>query len=381
VIAELALGMVLGAGAGLMVRSLARVSEVPLGFDPDRMLTVELSVPENEYPDAASYGAYFDRVVESVRTLPGSTVAATAAYLPLNHENPSTSVRLPGQPIADVAPSAERFAVSAGYFETMRIDIVAGRVFGVEDRSGAAPVAVINREFALRHFANRDALGATVLVGDAGREMRIIGVVEDVQHSSIMSPPPPQIYVSIAQFPARRRFLVTRASGDVAAFAASVRAAITDVDPDVPANRLRPMSAIMDESVGPFAAMSIVLGGFSVFALLLAAIGLYGLIAYSVAQRKAEFGVRMALGAGPRELMRVVLRDGARLALVGIALGLVGALATGQVLASLLYGVRPRDPTTLLSAALLFLFTALLATAIPALRASRSDPLVALRAD
>jgi predicted lysophospholipase L1 biosynthesis ABC-type transport system permease subunit len=211
--------------------------------------------------------------------------------------------------------------------------------------------------------------------------MRIIGVVEDVQHSSIMSPPPPQIYVSIAQFPARRRFLVTRASGDVAAFAASVRAAITDVDPDVPANRLRPMSAIMDESVGPFAAMSIVLGGFSVFALLLAAIGLYGLIAYSVAQRKAEFGVRMALGAGPRELMRVVLRDGARLALVGIALGLVGALATGQVLASLLYGVRPRDPTTLLSAALLFLFTALLATAIPALRASRSDPLVALRAD
>ena len=381
VIAELALGMVLGAGAGLMVRSLARVSEVPLGFDPDRLLGVELSVPENEYPDAASYEAYFQRVVEAVETLPGSTIAATAAYLPLNHENPSTSVRIPGQPIADETPSAERFAVSAGYFETMRIGVVAGRVFESQDDSDAATVAVINREFVHRHFGGSDPLGATALVGDARRALRIIGVVDDVQHSSIMSPPPPQIYVAISQFPVRRRFLVTRTSADVPTFAASLRAAITAVDPDVPANRLRPMSAILDESVGPFAVMSIVLGAFSAFALLLAAIGLYGLIAYSVAQRKTEFGVRMALGAGPRELLRVVLGEGARLALVGIVLGLVAALASGQLLASLLYGVRPTDPVTQLSAALVFLFTAVVATFIPAVRATRLNPLVALRAE
>jgi len=174
---------------------------------------------------------------------------------------------------------------------------------------------------------------------------------------------------------------VRSAGGDPAPLAGLVRSAIVAQDPDVPANLLRPMSAILTESVGPFAAMSMVLGVFGAFALLLAAIGLYGLIAYSVSQRQAEFGVRMALGAGPREVVRNVLGDGLRLAAIGIAIGLAAALAAGRILASLLFGTRAADPFTLGAAALIFLTTALLAALVPAARASRTDPLRALRAE
>lgn len=383
VVAELALGLVLVVGAGLMVRSLSRVNAVPLGFDAAGVLTVELTVPANQYPDASSYGAFYDRIVDRVRALPGVSDAATAAQLPLNHETYGVAFNVPGRPLTgDRPPSGEWFRVAPGYFRAMRVRLVEGRGFAGGDVAGSEPVAVINRALEARYFEGRPALGQTLLVGDSMRPVRIVGVVEDVRHSSITKAPPSQLYQPLAQTLGRRRFLVVRAAGgDAAALAGPVRSAITSLDADVPATRQRPMTAILQESVGPFAAMSIVLGVFGAFALLLAAIGLYGLIAYSVSQRQAEFGIRMALGAGPGEVVRSVVRGGIRIAAVGIGSGIVAALAAGRVLASLLFGTGAADPLTMTVAALLFLLTAVLAAVVPAVRAGRSDPLRALRAE
>jgi len=383
VVAELALGLVLVVGAGLMARSLSRVSAVPLGFEPEGVLTVELTVPENRYPDVASYGAFYDRIVERVRALPGVAGAGMAAHLPLNHETWGVSFNVPGRPVAgDRPPSGELFHVSPGYFETMEVRLVEGRGFVDGDVAGAEPVVVINRALEARYFEGEPALGRTLLVDDSMEPMRVVGVVGDVRHTSITDAPPAQVYRPLAQTSGRRRFLVLRAAGgDVPALAGPVRSAITALDADVPATKQRPMTAILQESVGPFAAMSIVLGVFGAFALLLAAIGLYGLIAYSVSQRQAEFGVRMALGAGPGEVVRTVVGGGLRLAGAGILIGVAGSLAAGRVLASLLFGTRSADPLTLGVAALLFLATAVLAALVPAARAGRSDPLRALRAE
>jgi hypothetical protein len=264
----------------------------------------------------------------------------------------------------------------------MRVRLVEGRGFTEGDVAGTEPVVVINRALEARHFGGEPALGRTLLVDASLRPMRVVGVVEDVRHSSITRAPPSQLYQPLAQSFGRRRFLVARAAGgDAAALAGGVRSAITALDADVPATMQRPLTAILRESVGPFAAMSIVLGVFGAFALLLAAIGLYGLIAYSVSQRQAEFGVRMALGAGPGTVVRNVVGGGLRLAGAGIAIGIVGALAAGQLLVSLLFGTRATDALTLGAAALLFVATAVLAALGPAVRAGRSDPLRALRAE
>jgi putative ABC transport system permease protein len=382
VVGELALGLVLAAGAGLMVRSLRHVSEVPLGFEPDGLLTVELLAPAAGYPTAEAVHAYYDRVVESVAALPGSAGAATTAWLPLNHETETTRYRVQGSGLAtDRLPSAEQFRVTPGYLEAMRVALLSGRDFSTGDIEAGDRVALVNRTLAERDLGDAP-IGAVLLLGDDEPvAWRVIGVVDDVHHSSVVSPPPPQVYVPLGQSTARRRFLVARAAGDPGPFAESVRRSLTAIDADVPANRLRPMPDIVNESVGPFAAMSIVLGVFGGFALLLAAVGLYGLVSYAVAQRKSEFGVRMALGAAPRDLLRSVLGEGIRLAAIGIALGLAGAIAAGRIMTSLVFGIRTADPVALGTASVVFLATALIATAVPARRASRADPLSALRAE
>ena len=382
VIGELALGLVLAAGAGLMVRSLRHVSEVPLGFEPEGLLTVELLAPAIGYPDADAVRAYYDRVVESVAALPGSAGVATTAWLPLNHETMTSRYRVQGSTAAvDRLPSAEQFVISPGYLDAMRVKLSSGRDFLSGDIESGEKVALVNRTLAERELG-QGAIGSVLLLGDKEPvAWRVVGVVDDVHHSSVVSPAPPQVYLPIGQSASRRRFLVARAVGDAGVLADAIRRAVTAIDADVPANRLRPMADIVNESIGPFAAMSIVLGVFGGFALLLAAVGLYGLVAYAVAQRQSEFGVRMALGAGPRDLLRTVLGEGVRLAGIGIVLGLAGAIAAGRIMTSLLFGIRTADPIALGLAAFVFLATSLLATAVPARRASRADPLAALRAE
>jgi predicted permease len=384
IVGELALALVLVVGAGLMARSLEGVSRIPLGFQPSPVLAVELTVPATTYPDAAAYNAFYRRLADAVRALPGIADAGTTAHLPLNHETESVSFGIPGQSLApENLTTTELFRVSENYFGTMDIAVLTGRPIDGTDDAGSEAVALVNRSLAEKHYGG-DATGRTLLIGDLDtlRAVRIIGVVEDVRHSSVTAPPPPQVYLSLAQQAVRRRFLVARAAnGDASAIAAAVRTAVTNLDPDVPANLMRPMNAVLNESVGPFAAMSVVLGVFGGFALMLAAIGLYGLIAYSVSQRKAEFGVRLALGAAPVTIVRSVLANGLRLAVLGMAIGLAGAIAAGRVIGSLLFGIDPSDPVTLAIATLVLLITTGLAAIIPATRASRSDPLLALRSD
>ncbi|MCI0436188.1 MAG: ADOP family duplicated permease, partial [Gemmatimonadetes bacterium] len=247
VMGEMALGLVLVVGAGLLARSLGRISDVPLGFEPDGVLSIELTAPSTVYPDAADYGAFYDRVIEVARTVPGAAAAAAVAHLPLNHETSGVGFAAPGQPTEpDRLASAELFRVSPGYFETMRIRAAAGRGIEAQDRDGAEAVAVVGRTLADRHL-DGDAVGTMLLIGDrdALRPVRVVGVVDDVRHSSITESPAPQIYLSLAQSPARRRFLVVRADGDAPALAAALRTAVGGVDPDVPANRLRPMTDLV----------------------------------------------------------------------------------------------------------------------------------------
>ncbi len=382
VMAEMALGLVLVVAAGLLARSLGELTDVPLGFEPDGILTIELTAPSGAYPDPAAYAAYYERVVTAARALPGVTGAGMVAHLPLNHETHGIGFLLPGQTTEpDRAPGAQLFRVSPGYFDAMRIRVAAGRGIEAIDVDGAEDVVVVNRALADRHLGG-DAVGRTLLLtdGEPTRSARVVGVVDDVQHSSITEPPGPQIYLALGQSPARRRFLVVRTDASGGA-AGALRTAVGGIDPDVPANRLRPMTDLVTEHVGPFAAMSMVLAVFGGFALLLASIGLYGLIAYSVSQRRAEFGVRLALGAEPRDLLRGVVRDGVRLAGFGIGAGLLLALLAGNVFAALLFGVPARDPVTLGVAVLVFLLAALAATVVPATRISRADPVRALRAE
>jgi predicted permease len=382
VVSEFAVALVLVAGAGLMTRSLERVTNVPLGFEPDGLVTAELTVPAAVYADAAAYGAFYERLVDGVRSAPGVAGAGMAAFLPLNHETASVSFGVPGQSLdPERLTTTELFQVSGGYFETMQIAVLSGRSFDGRDVADGEAVAVVNRALAERHYGG-DATGRTVLIGDRDtlRAVRIVGVVDDVRHSSVTAAPPPQVYLALSQQPARRRFIVARAAdGDPATVSAVVRNVLAQIDADVPANRMRPMNAIVDENIGAFAAMSVVLGVFGAFALLLAAIGLYGLIAYAVSQRQAEFGVRLALGAAPASIMRSILGSGLRLCVFGTVMGLAGAALAGRLMASLLYGVAPADPLTLGVAAAVLLITALIAAVVPAARAGRADPLAALR--
>ena len=383
VVSEMALGLVLVVAAGLLARSLGRLADVPLGFEPEGVLTIELTAPASAYPDTAAYGAFYDRVVEAARVVPGITHAGLVAHLPLNHETWGVGFAAPGQSTeVDQLPGAELFRVSPGYFDAMRIRVTSGRGIEAGDLWGAADVAVVNRTLADRHLGGA-APGGVLLLADRDplRPVRVVGVVDDVRHSSITETPGPQIYLALAQSPSRRQFLLARTPGNASTLSPALRAAVGGIDPDVPANRLRPMTDFVTESVGPFAAMSIVLAVFGGFALLLATIGLYGLIAYSISQRQAEFGVRMALGAQPRDLLRSVVRDGIRLAGAGIAIGLLLSLLGGRALAALLFGVPARDPLTLGASALVFLVAALAASVIPAARVSRANPLRALRAN
>jgi putative ABC transport system permease protein len=264
----------------------------------------------------------------------------------------------------------------------MRIPVLDGRVFDASDRPDSDPVAIVGRGFVERFFPDGDALGRTFRLGegDAVSTLRIVGVAGDVRHDGVTEPPGLQVYIPQAQTPFRRRFVVARATGDAAAVAPALRGAVAELDPHLPA-AIRPMTALVDESLVALTLMGTMLGGFGVFALVLAAIGIYGLIAYSVAQRGPEIGVRMALGADTRQIGRLVAGEGLRLTLIGIAIGMLGALAAGRLLASLLFGVAPADPVTLVVAAAAFLGTAFLASAVPARRATRTDPMRALRAD
>ena len=374
VVAEFALAVVLVVGAGILVKSFARLMGVHTGFDPHGVLTMRISIPPSRKPDVL-----FHRIEERLRPLAGVESVAAANALPLiaSRAN-STRFDVPGSPLINhnALPGAQIRAVSPEYFRALRIPLLAGRGFTERDLNES--VVIINETFARRFWPGRDAVGMKFVTGPWGPKptwSTIVGVVGDVKQFGLDSEPSLDLY-----FPSLApRYLVVRAGGDAARLADAVRREIRGIDPGVPLSDVRTMDQVAAESARSRRWTMGLLAGFAALALLLALVGIYGVMSWAVAQRTREIGIRMALGAQTGQVMRMVLRDAVWLACLGLGIGAAAAMALRQVLAGLVFEVSTADPVTYAGAAVLMLAVALLAGYLPARRAGRVEPLTALR--
>lgn len=384
VVAQVSLAVVLVAGAGLAVRAFLGVRALDLGFAPEGVLVVEVTPPPAEYPGASELETYYRSASDAARALPGARSVGTAAWLPMNHETPTLDYQPPdgvGAPV-DSWPFAHRNQVGPGFFEAMGVRVLAGRTFDGSEEPGGPWVAVVSRQMAARIRPDGDVVGTTLHLGLRDGDpvaATVIGVVADVQHSDQLGDRHPMVYLSLAQAPVRRRFLVVRSDGDGVTLVAPVREALGRLDPDLPLT-LRTMSEVVRETTIAFSLAAALLSLFGIVALLLAALGLAGLVAYTVARRRRELGVRLALGASPSSVRRMVVGDGVRLAAAGAALGVAVALALGWLAGRMVPGAPAPDGATLAGAALLLVASAAAAALVPVARA-RLDPAEALRSE
>lgn len=382
VVAQVALTLTMLVGSGLMLRSFQKVSNVRIGFNPDHLLTLEYRLPANKYPDGATQWETHRRIAERVRALPGVVAASVVRAVPFGGNGSTIPFEVPGAP--PVSPEDRpRVLINfpdAHYFETMQIPLIRGRGFTEADGPNAPPVIVINQLFAERYWPNQDPIGRTVLFPDPSRPITatIVGVVGDVKHYGLADTERMQAYAMQAQQPYIFNSLVVRTSGDPAAMAEAVRKAVWSVDPEQPMWKIFTMDFMVDRSVGPRRFLMWIMTVYSGLALLLASVGLYGVMAYQVAQRRREIGVRMALGAQRGDVLRLILRRGVRLTSIGLVLGVGAAIGLGQSIRSMLYGVDATDPQAFVGAAVVLSAVALLASYLPARRATRANPVTVL---
>ncbi len=381
VVFEISMAVVLVAGTGLMIRSFRAAQNMNLGFDVDRALTVVVTPPASEY-SIERLEDYYRRSEEALANLPGVRAAGTVMWLPLNHETSMLQFALPGQEPATPGewPVAIQNLASGDYFATIGIPLVAGRTFDATDTRDAPPAVMVSRALAERYWSGHSPVGRSLLIGDpeSPTSATVVGVVGDARHEGLVDEVRPQIYRPLTQRPSRRRFFVLATDGPPASLTASARQALHGVDPNLPAS-VRPLRDIVNENMLLWSIPSVLLGVLGVGALLLAAVGIYGVIGYSVAQRRQEIGIRMALGASREQIRHVFVQDGLRLTLVGLGAGLVLAVGAGQLIRGVLLGVSPFDPVTLTAVLVVFAVVAILASFLPAERASRVDPQRVLR--
>jgi putative ABC transport system permease protein len=387
VAAEVALALVLLAGAGLLARSLSRLMARDPGFNPRGVLALDVQATGSAYETADDVYANHDRLIASVATLPGVRAVGITSQLPLGGNLDMYGIQAEDRPLANpaLAPSADRYVVSQEFMNAMRIPLIRGRPFTRADHDSASkPVVIVSAALAERIWGTQDAIGKRIRMGGPTRPWReIVGIAGNVRHSSLDTDLTQQVYVPERQWigPDNQVTLVVRTDGDAAALTASVRRAVRDVDPAQPITRVATMEQILATSTANRRLALVLFGAFSFTALVMAAAGIYGVLAGSVIERTREIGVRTALGATPGRILALVLSQGARLIIVGLGAGLVGALALGQVLRSLLFGVAPNDPPTLAAVTGALAVVALLACLVPVLRALRVDPVTALRAE
>jgi putative ABC transport system permease protein len=381
VVAELALCMVLMASAGVLARSVGRMRQVDPGFDPDRLLTVQVSLSRPKYPDAASQAQFFARAVQEVRGVPGVRAAALVSATPFSGNWEWENYLVEGQPApqAGRAPEAGWGVVSDGYFATMRIPVAAGRDFDAHDRLGTLPVAIVSRELAGRSWPGASPLGRRIRQEGDSVWRTVVGVVGDTKQRTLGEDLLPRVYLPVLQSPYESSNVVARTVGDPLAAASAVRAAIWRVDPDQPVWSVTSIEQLLSRSMGRVRFTTLLTLGFAALALLLAAIGVYGVMAYAVAQRTREVGIRLAIGAAPSQVVALVLGRGVKVTAVATVLGLAGALVATRLLRSQLFGVGPGDPLTFVAVPLVLVGVALVACYLPARRAARVDPVVALR--
>jgi predicted permease len=393
VVAEMALAVVLLVGAGLLIRSFANLLAVDPGFKAERVITFNVSAPDTKYENYAKRRALVADLVERMKSVPGARGAAVATTLPLSNRMFRTFAHIVGTPQETPAERkvTELAMVTPGYFATMGIPMLAGRDFSAQDRSGAPLVAIVNQEFARRYFPNENPLGKHIELGwsqdtaATGGEVtlggEIVGVIGNVKRTGLADEVTPETYVAYMQPTFGEFAVVVRSTADPSTVMSSVRTQMRALDADLPVNGLRQLSELISESVARPRFYTLLLGAFAAIALILASVGIFGVISYAVSLRTRELGIRIALGASARHVSRLVLRQGVALALAGVVIGAAGAFWLTRLLSSLLFGVKASDPLTFAVVAAALTAVAALASYVPARRAARVDPLLAMRSE
>jgi putative ABC transport system permease protein len=384
-VSQVALALVLVITAGLLTRTFFRMLGANGGFDAERVLTFQLALPATSYSDQNRIVTLYRNALERLRAIPGVEAAGIGETVPMGGEGESTVIRMPDYPPASQkeTPFANYTMISPGYFRSIGTPLLRGRDFQETDAADSMPVAIVNVAMEKKFWPNQGALGKQV--GPQSTRfplLTIVGIVPDVKHTSIREVTTPEMYVLYTQkpWPSMLNMRVAlRTKSDPASMTESAREVIRSLDPDLPLAKVATLTALVDDSLSQPRFSMLLLASFGVLALLLASIGMFGVISYSVMQRTQEIGIRMALGAERHRVFGMVLGQGARLAGLGIAIGLLVSLGTTRMLAGFLYGVRPADPLTFAGVSLLLVVIALLACYLPARRAMRVDPLVALR--
>ena len=383
VIAEVALSLVLLAGAGLLSATLLRLQRVDPGFDSHNVLTAETSLPEVKYKTDGQQAAFYDLVLDKVRTIPGVERAAGVSILPLDGNNMVIGFSLEGEPRGEEVPPQHGEMldiVTTDFFSVMKVPLKAGRLFTAQDDSTTQPVIIVNEAFAKKYWPGQNPLGKRVSAGYNSDTLRsVIGVVGDVHRYALDKEAAPAMYLSYHQASYSSLTLLLRTRDNATNVPAALNRDLTSLDPDQTFGRIRPMETVIAGSLARQRFSASLLGIFAMIALALSAVGIFGVMTAMVTQRTRELAVRLALGAHPRKVLQLVMSHGATLAGIGIVIGLFGAFALSRVVAGLLYNVGASDPVTLLGVSLLLAAVALLACYIPARRATRLDPIITLR--
>ena len=368
-------------GAGLLLRNFVQLRAVA-GFEPQNLLTMSVGLPPARYPQGTQMIAFYRDVVERVRVVPGVRSAVAASALPANPTrfSPALPEGQPAVPLAE-RPLFNIQTFTPGYVQTLRVPLIRGREFTEHDGEHDPSVAMVNEATARRYWPNEDPIGKRIRVGRVTEPMRVVGVIGDVRNLNLAADTQPEIYMPFAQRPWAAMNLIVRTQRNPRSLAESVRACVLAVDKDQPVTAVKTMDEVLDAASAKPRFTTSLLGALSGTALLLALVGIYGVIAFSVTERTREMGIRMALGAERADIFRLVLRQGMTLAGAGIVAGLAASLALTRLLASLLYHVRVTDPLTFGVSAALFLAVAVMASYFPARRATRVDPATALRYD
>src|SRR5438046_1431400 len=386
VIAEVALALVLLSGAGLLMKSFVRLQSVDPGFNPRNALTFEISLPKMPYPDDPLIVRFNREAQRRIAAVPGVQAAGFSTILPLAGTNADSSFAIEGQPANDRKPSPdeEKRQVSPDYFRALQIPLIKGRFFSDADKADAPPVIVVNQAFAKKFWPNRDALGKRIVMGgmsDNPKWITIVGVVGDVRHFGLDVDPKPEMYVPFAQDPYFTTIYVVRSNQDPGSLLPAIRREIQSLDSAVPLANVRTFENVIADSIAPRRLSVVLLGVFAGVAVLLASVGIYGVMSFLVVQRTQEIGVRMALGAQRSDVLKLILGRSLKLISAGAAIGLVVALMSTSMLQALLYNVSAFDTPTFVLVTILLAAVALAARYLPSMRATKADPMVALHAE
>jgi predicted permease len=388
IISQIAIALVLLIGAGLMLESFRRLQRVNPGFNPENLSVMQVALPAFRFDQAQQIRTFVDNALSDIRALPGIQSAGIVSHLPLSDRHDSGSFQIEGRQLApgEAAPHGDKWRVSDDYFQAMRIPLHSGRVFTERDTADSPAVVVIDETLADKYFGGQSPLGKRISfqVGFQAGAPRlilaeIVGVVGHVKHWSIEQENPVQYYLSERQLPVSSMYFVVRSARDPSQYAASIREAIRRVDPNLPVFKVTDMEAVVANSMVQRRLSTVLLSAFASIALLLAIVGLYGVMSYAVAQRTREIGIRMAIGAVQVNVLRMILRQGMLLVAAGIAIGLAGAFAATKLMANLVFGITTTDPWTYVAVSSILAALAVAALLIPSYRAAKVDPIIALR--